>query len=239
MKDSLDLSIVIPFHNEEESLKVLIPSLFYELKKLAKTFEVILVNDCSTDGSFGLAKEFSRTYPQLVVLELGERGGQSGAYKLAFSKVRGEHTIRMDADLQDDPKDLFRFVEKIDQGADLIIGLREARKHNRWVRFAGLIYDMIILLLFNSPLHSNTGSYVCFRTKYIMNIPFRKNDHRYIPLIVMRRGAEIISEVFVRHNSRQFGQSKYNTYRKLILGIPEVFRFLYRYTMGYYDFPNQ
>lgn len=230
----IDISIVIPFHNEEDSLKILLLELENEIKRFDKVFEVILINDASTDNSLNIAQDFSKRNHSFKVLDMPYRGGQTGCYKEAFKLVQGKYTLRMDADLQDSPKDLYKFIEKIDENADLIMGLREARKHSKILRFASGVYDLLILLLTNSPLHSNSGSYVCFKTKYIKEIPFKKNDHRYLPLITMARGAENISEVFVRHNSRQFGESKYNPLRKVILGIPEVLMFSWRLKVNYY-----
>ena len=231
----IDISIVIPFHNEEESLKELLPLLVSEIEKFDKTFEIVLINDCSTDNSIAIASEYANKYGIIQVIDMSYRGGQTGCYKEAFKVLQGKYTLRMDADLQDDPRDLYKFIEKIDEDADLIMGLREARKHSKILRFASGVYDLLILLLTNSPLHSNSGSYVCFKTKFIKDIAFKKNDHRYLPLISMSRGADKISEVFVRHNSRQYGESKYKPMRKVILGIPEVVCFAYRLKINYYN----
>jgi len=231
----LDISIVIPFHNEEESLRVLIPSLMEMIRFFTKSFEVILVDDASTDSSVEIVKMYQEQYPIIKLIRLPKRGGQTGCYKEAFQQAKGLYIIRMDADLQDDPKDLPKFIEKINRGSELIMGLRECRKHSRILRLASGIYDLIILALFNSPLHSNSGSYVAFKTELMKNIPFRKNDHRYLPLIAIRREAKNITEVFVRHNKRKMGKSKYNPFEKLILGIPEVLLFLIRYIRGIYD----
>lgn len=235
MNSQIKISIVIPFHNEEESLKELLPSLVSVILALPVTFEVLMVDDVSNDGSVAVVKVFQQKYNEIKLIQLNERGGQTGCYKEAFKQAAGDYIIRMDADLQDDPRDLPKFVEKIHEKADLIMGLREARKHSRIIRIASSVYDLLILVLFNTPLHSNTGSYVAFKADLMKDIPFRKNDHRYLPLIAIRRGAKNISEVFVRHRARQWGVSKYRPIKKLILGIPEVFFFLFRYMTGVYD----
>ena len=100
---------------------------------------------------------------------------------------------------------------------------------------ASMIYDLLIITLFNSPLHSNSGSFVAFRAVLVKNIPWVKNDHRYIPLIAMHRGATNVREVIVRHSVRKFGQSKYDPIKKLVIGIPEVISFLIRLKRGYYN----
>lgn len=232
------LSIVIPFHNEEESLAVLLPRLLEVLRKTGRTWELILVDDKSTDRSASVVERYKEEEPSSIhLIQLLQRGGQTGCFKAAFEQAKGDYIIRMDADLQDDPRDLPAFLHKFDEGADLVMGLRECRKHKRIYRLASYVYDFLVVLLFNSPLHANSGSFVGFRSKYVKNIPFCNNDHRYIPLIVIRRGAEVIKEVFVRHNARQFGESKYKPMKKLVLGIFEVFRFFLQITRGYYDIP--
>ena len=141
----------------------------------------------------------------------------------------------MDADLQDDPRDLGKFLEKIDDGADLVMGLRECRSHARIMRLAGGLYDLMILALFDSPFHSSSASFVAFRSDLVRDIPFRNNDHRYLPLVALRRGAENVSEILVRHNPRQWGVSKYRPFKKLVLGVPQTLLFLVRYRLGVYD----
>ena len=229
------LSVVIPFHNEEESLRELIPLLMENIQQLNRSFEVILVDDVSTDNSAEVVKELQQQYPEIKLFQLPYRGGQTGCYEQAFRVAQGEYIIRMDADLQDDPRDLPKFLEKIGEGSELVMGLRECRKHTKILRLASGIYDLMIIALFNSPLHANSGSYVAFKAKLVKDIPFRKNDHRYLALITMRRGAKKISEVFVRHHERRYGKSKYNPFKKLVLGIPEVFFFLIRLKFGIYD----
>jgi dolichol-phosphate mannosyltransferase len=106
------------------------------------------------------------------------------------------------------------------------------------MRLASGIYDLMIMLLFNSPLHSNSGSYACFRRELVRDMPWYRNDHRYIPLVVMRRGsAERVAEIIVRHRKRRFGRSKYEPWKKLVLGVPEVLRVLVRLKRGRYDLP--
>jgi len=239
LNNKVDISIVIPFHNEQDSLKELIPLLYKTIKEIPhKHFEVIMIDDVSTDNSAEFVAGFMNQKDNLKLLQLDKRGGQTGCYKIAFEQAKGDFIIRMDADLQDDPRDLPAFVQKIDEGSELIIGLRECRKHRRLIRLASGVYDLLILALFDSPFHSNSASYVAFKSKLVKNIPWRNNDHRYIPLIVMKRGAKMVNEVVVRHNARKFGESKYQPFKKLIFGIPEILLFLIRYSRGEYDFRN-
>lgn len=229
------ITIVIPFHNEEPSLRELVPSLLEVTQRFGKaTFEILFVDDVSEDNSTEVIKNFQLQHSVVKLIQLTSRGGQTGCFQVAFRQAHGDYILRMDADLQDDPRDLPKFLEKINEGAELIVGLRECRKHSRVLRLASGIYDLIILALLDSPLHSNSGSYVCFKANLVKNIPFKKNDHRFLPLIAIHRGARNIAEVFVRHNERQYGRSNYNTLKKLFVGVVEVLLFLIRMKRGYY-----
>ena len=228
-------SIVIPFRNEEKNLEILLPCIAENISKERENIELLLVDDCSTDNSLEICKKLIPIFKNCEIIELSVPSGQSGAFKEAFKKAKGEFLIRMDADLQDNPKDIKYFIEKFNSGSDLTMGLRECRKHRRLFRVISNIYDLMIIILIDTPLHSNSGSFVGFRTSLVKNIPWIKNDHRYLPLIAIRRGAKQISEIIVTHSPRKYGESKYKPYRKLINGIPEVLLFLMRLKKGFYD----
>lgn len=228
-------SIVIPFRNEEKNLEILLPILANEISRIDYDFEVILVDDFSKDNSAKVSQNNSSKFANFYLIQLNKRSGQTGAFKKAFEKAKGKYIIRMDADLQDDPRDLNYFIEKFEKGYDLIVGLRECRKHRRLLRIASNIYDLFIIMIFDTPLHSNSGSYIGFKSDLVKNIPWMKNDHRYLPLIAIRRGAKKVGEVIVRHQERIFGESKYKPFKKIIFGIPEVILFIIRLNFGRYD----
>ncbi|SDE90249.1 glycosyltransferase family 2 protein [Rhodospira trueperi] len=235
MTERPDVSIVIAFHNERDSLPQLLDELKAALTDFPLTCETLLVDDASTDDGADMVERFAASHEGFRLLRLARRGGQTECYRSAFAAAHAPYIIRMDADLQDSPADLVKFVEPMREGADLVMGLRECRRHRRLLRLASAVYDIMIMLIFDTPLHSNSGSYVCFRTALVKDVPFRKNDHRYLPLIAMRRGEGHVREVLVRHRSRRYGESKYRPFKKLLLGLPEVIRFLFRLKRGYYD----
>lgn len=229
------LSIVIPCRNEETSLPILCQKLEKVLiENLKDNWEVILVDDASTDNSYEIMKQYQKN-SLFRIIHFDKRKGQTGAFKAAFDIARGEYIIRMDGDLQDDPKDIPKFLEKLKEGSELTLGLRECRKHSKILRLASGIFDLAAILLFDSPLHSSSASFVAFKSEFVKNIPFRKNDHRYLPLIAMKRGAKNVSEIFVTHNERIGDKSKYPKFKKIILGGPELLFFLIRYKLGVYD----
>jgi dolichol-phosphate mannosyltransferase len=232
------VSIVTPFHNEMESLPILIDGLAKAVAKLDRRYEVLMVDDCSTDGSAAIVAEASAKLPWLRLIKLAERGGQTGAFREGFAQATGDWIIRMDSDLQDDPADLPEFLRKIDEGVDLIIGFRDERKHHFIDKLLTAGYDLVVLLLFNAPLRTFSGSFVAFRSGCVKDAPMEPNDHRYLPLIALKRGANRIEQVFVRHRRRETGQSKYKAWRKFLLGPPELLRFFVRYRAGHYDLPK-
>ena len=232
----MKLSIVIPAYNEAESLRILLPEIISIIRNSDDcSFELVLVDDASIDETRKVIKQYSDAYEFIKPIFLEKRSGQTGCFQEAFLLASGDFIIRMDSDLQDSPEDLPLFFDAFIDGADLVMGLRECRKHKKIYRLTSYIYDILVVLFFNSPLHANSGSFVGFRSDLVKNINFKKGDHRYLPLIAIRRGAVNIREVFVRHRSRQYDESKYNPLKKLFFGFFEVWRLFFRLASGYYD----
>lgn len=229
------LSVVIPYHNEASSLPELGKLLMEALRESGVDYEVLFVDDASTDGGSERLREAVGEDPRVQILRLDQRGGQTGAFERAFAAMRGEYMLRMDADLQDDPRDLRLFIERMRSEPDLVMGIRSARQHVALLRLTAVVYDALIRVLFHSPLRTNSGSYVLFRAKFLKNINFQPNDHRYLPLIAMRRGARKLDEIEVRHHPRRYGRSNYQPLKKMIYGLPELLRFLIRLRRGFYD----
>jgi glycosyltransferase involved in cell wall biosynthesis len=233
----MNISIVIPFYNEEKNLKILIPKLIKNLNKIKKNrFEVILVDDFSSDKSNYVAKSLCKNSNQakFKILKLTERGGQTGAFKKAFKIAKGKFIIRMDSDLQDDPKDIAKFITKIESGKDLIIGKRRNRQNLGLLSICSNIYSLLMRFLLISKIHNYSASFVAFNKKYLKKLPWYKNDHRYLPAIVIKRGLTNIAEIDLDHKKRKFGASRYNTFKKIFFGIPEVLLFCIRLKLGFY-----
>lgn len=234
------ISVVIPVHNEAGSLCELVARLSRVVTGDERNqYELLIVDDASTDESPSLISELSSSLGFLRPFRLARRGGQTGCYALAFSEARGEFIVRMDGDLQDSPEDLPRFVLRMQAGYDLIVGRRVGRKHQLPLRVASTIFDWAVRLLFASPLRTHAASFVAFRRTWVRNVPFQANDHRYLPLIALRRGATKVCHLEVLHRARQWGRSKYSMGRKILGGIPEVLHLFFRLKRGFYDItPN-
>ncbi len=168
------------------------------------------------------------------LIRMHTNSGQTGCFKKAFSEASGEYIIRMDADLQDNPSDLYFFLEKINDNADMVMGIRENRKHSHILKFSTALYNLLIIMLYDSPLTMHSGSFIAFKSEFVKDIPFKNNDHRYLPLIAINRGANNIREIIVSHNERIYGSSNYSLLKKVLLGIPELIFFLVRLRFGFY-----
>ncbi len=231
----LPVSIVIPFHNEELNLKILIPDLLKEVKKLSKfsKIEILLVDDYSSDNSLRYCKKFKKKFIKLIKLK--KRSGQSGALKKGFIKAKYQYILRLDSDLQDDTSYISKFIKTlIKKNSDLIIGLRIKRNHNKVLVLVSKFYDFLINIILSSNYFTLTSSYIAFNKKYLNLKKWVKNDHRYLPVIAISNGAKKVDYIKTKHVRRKFGYSKYNTLLKIIFGFPELISFLLRLKLGFY-----
>jgi dolichol-phosphate mannosyltransferase len=232
------VTIVIPFYNEENNLPVLFDELCEALSKNINELQinVIFVNDNSNDNGANIIEDKIKNLSNFELINLSDRSGQTGAFKVAFEGCNSDYILRMDSDLQDSPKDLHLFLEKIvNEEPDIIMGVRYARQHSLILRLSSNFYDLLIKLLFNTPLQTNSGSFIAFKSKFVQNLPWEKNDHRYLPLIVIYRGGTKVAHVKVNHRFRQFGSTNYPKLRKILFGPFEVIKFLKRLKHGNYN----
>jgi glycosyltransferase involved in cell wall biosynthesis len=229
------ITLAIPFHNEGENLEELLSELISVIAGLPYAFEVLLVDDMSSDGGAEVVRRFAAKQPAIRLIQLSRRGGQSGAFQAAFDQAQGDFIIRMDSDLQDDPCDLPLLLGQIESGHDLVMGLRTSRRHPRTLRILSQAFDLLVLLFVNSPLHAHSGSFVAFRADLVQGVHLHRNDHRYLPLIAIRRGVVNATEVVVRHRDRKHGTSHYRLVRKVCSGVIDSALFFGRLVLGFYD----
>lgn len=213
------LSVVIPVHNEEENLPPLLEGLSKTLTALGKPFEVIIVDDGSTDGTLARLKELKSTYPWLKIVVLRRNFGQSAAFTAGIDHASGEIIVTMDGDLQNDPADIPLLLEKIEEGFDVVSGWRKDRKDPFWSRrLPSLLANALISRITKVKLHDYGCSLKAYRAEVIKGLIIYGELHRFIPALVNLSGARV-TEVEVRHHPRRFGRSKYGlsrTYRVLL-----------------------
>ncbi|MBS4059382.1 MAG: glycosyltransferase family 2 protein [Bacteroidetes bacterium] len=228
----MDLSIVIPVYNEEESLPVLHEAIHAALKGMARTWEVIYVDDGSRDGSIAALEKIAAADPQHVcVVEFRRNFGQTTAIAAGIDHARGDVITFLDADLQNDPADIPMMLDKLEEGYDVVSGWRKNREDNALTR--NLPSNMANWLISNVTgvhLHDYGCTLKAYRREVITGFRLYGEMHRFIPVYANSVGAKIF-EVPVRHHARKFGQSKYGLERtiKVILDLIAV-QFLTRYS---------
>ncbi len=213
------LSVVIPVYNEVENIPLLLERLEEALKGMGKDFEVVIVDDGSTDGTTETLKRLKARYPWLKVVVLRRNFGQSAAFTAGLDHARGEVIVTMDGDLQNDPQDIPRLLEKIEEGYDVVSGWRKDRKDPFFSRrLPSILANALISRLTKVKLHDYGCSLKAYRREVIEGLTIYGELHRFIPVLVSFGGARI-AEIPVTHHPRRFGRSKYGlsrTYRVLL-----------------------
>jgi len=209
------LSIVIPVYNEEENL----PQLYAETKeacvKLDRDYEILFIDDGSTDNSFSVLNRIQAEDTSVTVIRLRKNFGQTAAMAAGFDHARGDIVITLDADLQNDPQDFGRLLEKIDEGYDIVSGWRADRKDKFLTRrLPSHCANWLISFITKIKLHDYGCTLKAFRREVVENINLYGELHRFIPAIASTIGVSI-TEIKVNHRPRRFGKSKYGLKRSL------------------------
>jgi glycosyltransferase involved in cell wall biosynthesis len=227
----LDLSVVIPVLNEAENLDPLYSQLIDVLMKTEKSYEVIFVDDGSTDSSFENLKKLQKQDANLRVIRLRRNFGQSAAFSAGFDYANGDVIVTMDADLQNDPADIPTLLKKLEDGCDVVSGWRISRRDGYFTRqLPSRIANFIISMITEVRLHDFGCSLKAYRREVAKNIKLYGEMHRFIPALASWMGIRI-AEVPVNHAPRRSGKSKYGIVRavRVLLDLVTV-KFLLDYS---------
>ena len=218
MNSNVALSIVVPIYNEEESLPFLVNQLLEVLQPMEETFELVLVNDGSSDNSAEVIRKLSFEIPELVGVLLRKNYGQTAAMAAGFDISSGDIVVTLDGDLQNDPADIPLLVNKIRDGFDLVSGWRYRRQDAAISRkLPSKIANRLIGKVTGVRLNDYGCSLKAYRKEVLTDMRLYGELHRFLPVLANIEGARI-TEVKVNHRARQFGSSKY--------GIDRTFRVL-------------
>lgn len=231
MPEKLDISIVLPIYNEEENLRELHSKLTESLSKLKLEYEIITVDDGSKDNSFQVLKELAQSDPRLKIIRFRSNFGQTAAMSAGFHHAKGDVIITMDSDLQNDPADIPKLLEKIDEGFDVVSGWRYDRKDKFFSRrLPSIIANKLIVKLTGVKIHDFGCSLKAYKKEIIDSINLYGEMHRFLPALAKWAGANI-TEIKVQHHPRKHGKSKYGISRttKVILDLITV-KFLLSYS---------
>ncbi len=217
----IDISIVVPLYNEDESVNLLYNSITQVMQGLNRNYEIIFVDDGSRDETFELAKAIHEKDSNLKVIKFRKNYGQTPAMQAGFDHAKGEIIVSMDGDLQNDPKDILKFIEKIEEGYDIVCGWRKNRKDKLVTRIIpSKIANLLIGQITGVKIHDNGCSLKAYKSATIKKTRLYSEMHRFIPAMTSIIGARY-TEIVVNHHVRKYGASKYGLSRiwKVFLDI--------------------
>ena len=208
-----EISVFLPVYNEEPNLPPLHAKLNEALSKLGRSAEIVFVDDGSTDGSLKILREIAAKDERVRVVALKRNYGQTAAMAAGIDAARGEVLIPMDADLQNDPADIARLLEKLDEGYDVVSGWRKNRQDKLITRkIPSMLANRLISWIGGVPLHDYGCSLKAYRRESIKDVKLYGEMHRFIPIYASWAGARV-AEIPVEHHARTMGQSKYGLSR--------------------------
>ena len=226
----MNISVIVPLLNEEENIEVLYRELTDQLRELGQEFEIIFVDDGSTDQTFEILSKIQKDDSRVKVISFRKNFGQTAALSAGFDHARGDIIVTLDADLQNDPQDIPKLLEKLNEGYDLVNGWRFDRKDPFLTRrLPSIIANKVISFITRVTLHDYGCTLKAFRKEVTKNIRLYGEMHRFIPAIASGMGVSIC-EVKVNHRARKYGKSKYGISRtiRVILDLITV-KFLLSY----------
>ena len=209
------ISIVIPLYNEEESIPQLYEQLTTALQAIGQSYEIIVVDDGSSDGSFARLRQLHETDPRLKVIRFRRNFGQTAAFAAGFDAAQGDVIVTLDADLQNDPADIPLLLAKIDEGYDVVSGWRVRRRDTFRRRWLSRTANGLISRVTGVRLHDYGCSLKAYRREVVKSIRLYGELHRFIPAIASWMGVRV-AEVPVNHRARTSGRSKYGSLSRTV-----------------------
>lgn len=208
----MDVSIVIPLYNERESIPELGAALRDTLLSTGKSFELIFVDDGSTDGSTEQLLELKKSIPETKIIQFQKNYGKSTALSAGFEMSTGESVITIDADLQDEPKEVVSLLQKLEEGYDLVSGWKKNRQDPPIKRITSKLFNFVTSISTGLKLHDHNCGLKAYRKVVIENLSVYGELHRYIPALVYSYGFKV-TEMEVTHHQRRYGTTKYGAWR--------------------------
>jgi glycosyltransferase involved in cell wall biosynthesis len=228
----VDLSIVIPALNEREALPGLIEEIAAVCEGLGSSWEAIVVDDGSSDGSTALIEELAHEWPQLRGIRLRRNFGKSAALAAGFEYSSGETIVTIDGDGQDDPVDIPRLLEALDGGADLVSGWKRSRRDPLTRRLASRVFNWFAARITGVAMHDMNCGFKAYRGECARSLEIYGELHRFLPVLAAQSGWRV-AEVPVNHRARRFGSSRFGVERYMrgaldLIAVVFVGRYEYR-----------
>jgi glycosyltransferase involved in cell wall biosynthesis len=219
-----DVSIIVPLYNEQDNVGRLCAATHEALAGMQRSYELVLVDDGSSDGTYAAAAAIAREDPRVRFVVLARNSGQTAAMAAGMANARGKYLVTMDGDLQNDPRDIPLLVDTLEADYDLVAGWRMKRQDKLVTRkIPSRIANWLIGKITGIPIRDNGCSLKAYRASVMRHVPLYSEMHRFIPAMSAIVGARI-KEVPVRHHARQFGSSKYGLSRiyKVLLDLISI-----------------
>lgn len=216
------ISVVIPVYNEEDSIKILISELDEVIRKLTDVYEIILIDDGSTDKSCHIIRKLLNDFKKLRLIKFKKNCGQSAAFAAGFSAARYEYIVTLDADLQNDPADIPVMFAKINEGYDAVIGWRKKRSDTLLKKISSKIGNSIRNIITGDDIKDTGCSLKVYKKIFLDKIKMYNGMHRFLPTLLKIEGAKI-TVIPVNHRTRKFGVSKYGVLNRLLNPLFDCF----------------
>lgn len=210
--EELDLSIVVPLLNEEDSLRELTERVMAEFDKGGWNAEILFIDDGSTDDSFAVIEDLAASDPRVRAIQFRNNFGKAAALDAGFLEARGKIVITMDADLQDDPSEIPRLIARLDEGYDVVSGWKKVRHDPLTKRLPSKLFNSVTSAFTGIKIHDFNCGLKAYRRPVVKEIRLYGELHRYIPALAGWRGFRI-TELEVTHHARKHGRSKYGARR--------------------------
>ncbi|HXQ29874.1 MAG TPA: glycosyltransferase family 2 protein [Gemmatimonadales bacterium] len=217
-----ELSVVIPVYNEEDSLATLLGELAAVLQAAGRTYEVVVVDDGSTDGSFSTLKDLKGLYPELHIIAFAANAGQTAAVAAGSRAAKGRVIVTLDADLQNDPADIPILLEALDsERASAVVGYRLERRDSVWKRVQSRVANAVRNGLTGDSVRDTGCSLKAFRADVLRSVPLYDGMHRFLPTLIRLQGGKVV-ECPVRHRARRFGRTKYGLRNRAVRALVDA-----------------
>jgi len=219
------ISAVVPAFNEEESLNEFYKVLYTNLVKLDRDYEIIFIDDGSTDATLEILKKLASKDKKIRIFSFRKNRGKAEALTVGFQTAKGDYIVTLDADLQDRPEEIGKLLDKANEGFDLVSGWRKDRKDALKTRLSSKLFNFIMSAFWGVHLHDYNCGLKLYTRETAQSLNLYGGMYRFIPLLVAEKGFDV-TEIPVVHEKRQFGKSKYG-FSKIFKDIPDMFTILF------------
>jgi len=215
-----DVSIIIPVYNEEKNISILHSGLNSVMKNINKNYEIIFIDDGSTDNSFKILEKLYKQHKNIRIIKFRSNFGQTAAFNIGFKHAKGDVIVTMDADLQNDPKDIPKLLNKLKENYDVVSGWRYKRKDQISKIVLSKLSNVLRRIITKDVVHDSGCSLKAYKKECFEDMELYGEMHRFIPTLLRWKGFKI-GEVKVNHLPRKYGKSKYN-HKRIFRGLVDL-----------------